>query len=251
MRRTGKRAFEPMIGSEGMSQLLMTYSIFMTLVLSEKKRAAGPNCRSTAERAVFSHEPGGPSRTQKKRAPGGARLKDKPVAGLLPAYSGCYGARPSLVTSSNLLAVQADVETLPLLVLGDAQADHHVDHFEDDQASHATDEQRGKYAVELGHEAGVGAADFLDVEHAREECTDDAADTVHTERVQRVIVAEHPLHRCRREEAEYAGRDADDESARDADKARGRSDGDQTRDCARGDAEHRGFALDQPLGEHP
>src|SRR6266851_6299405 len=250
MRRTGKRAFEPTIGSEGMSQLLMTYSIFMTRGSSQdrKRSAARTELPGAGERRVFSHE----LPAQEKRAPEGARSKTSPFPGFSLPYGGCSSmGLGTLVTSSNLLAVQADVETLPLLVLGDAQADHHVDHFEDDQASHATDEQRGKYAVELGHEASVGAADFLDVEHAREECTDDAADTVHTERVQRVIVAEHPLHRCRREEAEYAGRNADDESARDADKTRGRSDRYQTRDCARGDAEHRRFALDQPLGEHP
>src|SRR6266446_2140670 len=58
MRRTGKRAFEPTIGSEGMSQLLMTYSIFMTRGSSQdrKRSAARTELPGAGERCVFSHE---------------------------------------------------------------------------------------------------------------------------------------------------------------------------------------------------
>src|SRR5438552_1071995 len=55
MRRTGKRASEPTIGSEGMSQLLMTYSIFMTRgphrIAREMRRE--PNYRVPAKAAYF------------------------------------------------------------------------------------------------------------------------------------------------------------------------------------------------------
>src|SRR5712691_8348504 len=172
--------------------------------------------------------------------------------GLSLAYASVLiRAADRLRPSCYLLAVQADVETFPLLVLGDAQADHHVDHLEEDVAADTADQQGSDHAVKLGQETGVGTADFLDVEHAGEERADDPADAVHTERVQRIVVAEHLLHRSRCQEAEYACRDTDDESARYADKARSRRDGHQARDCARCDAEHRGFALYHPLGEHP
>src|SRR5467141_922475 len=83
MRRTGKRAFEPTIGSEGMSQLLMTYSIFMTRGSSQdrKRSAARTELPGAGERCVFSHE----LPAQEKRAPEGARFESKPVPGLLPA----------------------------------------------------------------------------------------------------------------------------------------------------------------------
>src|SRR6266853_148201 len=58
MRRTGKRAFEPTMGSEGMSQLLITYSIFMTRGPHKIARsAARTEWPGAGERGVFSHEP--------------------------------------------------------------------------------------------------------------------------------------------------------------------------------------------------
>src|SRR5439155_6588578 len=132
-----------------------------------------------------------PRKTGTRRCP----FNDKPVSEPLPAYGEYSNMRlVPLVTSSNLLAVQGDVQTLPLLFLGDAQTDKQVDHFEDDEAANAADEQGCDHAVGLGQEAGVCTADFLDVEHAGEERADDPADAVHTERVQRVVVAEHLFH---------------------------------------------------------
>ncbi len=52
------------------------------------------------------------------------------------------------------------------------------------------DQRRGDGA-ELHHEVRVGAADVLDVEHAGQQRADDAADAVHAEGVERVVVAEH------------------------------------------------------------
>src|SRR5947208_17177623 len=93
-----------------------------------------------------------------------------------------------LVTSSNLLAVQGDVQTLPLLFLGDAQTDKQVDHFEDDEAANAAYEQGCDHAVGLGQQAAVCTAHFLAVEHPGEERADDPADARHTERVNRRVL---------------------------------------------------------------
>src|SRR5438552_19201905 len=169
--------------------------------LNRKRSAAGTEWPGADEKGRIFSRTGGREAlalivtAQKKTGTRRCPFKDKPVSERLPAYDEYSNIRlVPLVTSSNLLAVQVDVQTLPLLFLGDAQADSQVDHFEDDETANAADEQRGNHAVKLGQEAGVGAADFLDVEHAREERADDAADTVHAERVQRVVVAEHLFH---------------------------------------------------------
>src|SRR6266581_7384514 len=80
MRRTGKRAFDPAMGSEGMSQLLMTYSIFMTRgphkIAREVRRE--PNGRRPAKGAYFRmkrRSRGACLAAQEKRAPEGARSK--------------------------------------------------------------------------------------------------------------------------------------------------------------------------------
>src|SRR5437773_5371227 len=86
----------------------------------------------------------GARKTGTRRCP----FNDKPVSEPLPAYDEYSNMRlVPLVPSSNLLAVQGDVETFPLLFLGDAQAYKQVDHFEDDEAANAADEQGCDHAV--------------------------------------------------------------------------------------------------------
>src|SRR5258706_4245969 len=94
MRRTGKRAFEPTMGSEGMSQLLMTYSIFMTRGPHKIAGSAARTERPRAgERGVFSHELQGARKTGTRRCP----FENKPVSGPLPACKlhaiGCFALR--------------------------------------------------------------------------------------------------------------------------------------------------------------
>src|SRR6185312_10500529 len=102
------------------------------------------------------------------------------------------------------LAVQAEVEALALLLLGDAKAHDHVDHLEQDEAANAADDQRRRHGAELHEEVAVGAADRLDVERTGEERPDDAADAVHAEGVERIVVAQRALDRRRGEEADDA-----------------------------------------------
>src|SRR5229473_1471227 len=101
MRRTGKRAFEPTIGSEGMSQLLMTYSIFMTRGSSQdrKRSAARTELPGAGERRVFSHE----LPAQEKRAPEGARSKASPFPGFSLLPFGNKGAMPPCISPQSVL----------------------------------------------------------------------------------------------------------------------------------------------------
>src|SRR5437762_9431643 len=107
MRRTGKRAFDPTMGSEGISQLLITYSILMG--------------RSLRKGAYFRTN-GGP---QKKRAPRRCPFETKPVSGLLPAL---------YVIGS--LAVRVDVEAFALLFFGHAEPHEEVRNLEGDESHH-------------------------------------------------------------------------------------------------------------------
>src|SRR5882762_10067766 len=103
MRRTGKRAFEPTMGSEGMSQLLITYSIFM---------------RRSLRKGAYFRTNGGPKKTGTRRCP----FENKPVSGLLPALH-----------VIGRFAVRVDVQTLALLFFGHAESDEEVRNLEGDE----------------------------------------------------------------------------------------------------------------------
>src|SRR5215471_13736716 len=115
--------------------------------------------------------------------------------------------------------VETYVETLALLFLGDAQADRPVDDFENDKTAGAAHDERRGDGADLDQHVRIGLADLLDVEHSGQYRADDAADAVHAEGVERVVVAERSLHRCCGKEAEHARRDADPERAVDANEA--------------------------------
>src|SRR6266702_14516 len=126
MRRTGKRAFEPTMGSEGIFQVPMAYSIFISLFSRSLWRAPGSRRQGrifTNERISLRAAGSGHLPKKKKRAPEGARPTKPFRAFSLACSSVLTPAADRLRRSCDLLAVQADVETFPLLVLGDAQAD--------------------------------------------------------------------------------------------------------------------------------
>ena len=95
------------------------------------------------------------------------------------------------------------------------------------------------------------AAEGLADEDARQDGADEPADAVHAEGVERIVVAELRLQRGGRPAADRTGGDADDEGARRADEAGSRSDGDETGDRARDDAEDARLAVAHPFDEHP
>src|SRR5664279_2647471 len=109
---------------------------------------------------------------------------------------GVAGAtRRSAVVSR--LAVRRDVEPFALVLLGDAQADRHVDDLVGDQRDDAGPDDGDDHRLELdpdlvedadgadrrGHPVGdlPRAAQHLRVEDAGEQRADDAADTMHAE----------------------------------------------------------------------
>src|SRR6266567_1204159 len=84
--------------------------------------------------------------------------------------------RTSLPGLLHALSMETYIEALALLFLGNAQADDHIDDLEDDEASDAAHDQRRHDGAELDQQVGIGPTDFLDIEHAGEHGTDDAAD---------------------------------------------------------------------------
>src|SRR5215510_5619857 len=135
---------------------------------------------------------------------------DPPTARAVP------GLRPNRISSVNRLAVQREIETLALHLIADAQADEDVDDLENDQRDDGVVDEDDDDAIDLVEElarisleqAG-GAAILFDREHAGEQRADGAADGVHAEGVERVIVAQHVLQAGAAPVAEDAGGDAD------------------------------------------
>src|ERR1700690_2191941 len=162
------------------------------------------------------------------------------------------GCATGLVPSPLIHALpgERNVHAVPFLFLGDAQTNGHVDDFQNDKADHKAVNQRGPYAPQLGHYRSIGPADFLAGEDTREQGTDDAADTVHTERVERIVIAQRTFKRSGCEETNDTGNQANYDRGRGPDKARRRRDRDQSCDGARGYSQDTGLALDDPFGEH-
>src|ERR1019366_1158620 len=162
-----------------------------------------------------------------------------------PVATFCFA---TLHRSLDPLAVQRYIQTLSFLLFGDAQTSGHVDDFQNDEAGCEAVDQRGAHTPQLGEDRSVGAADFLAGEDPREQSTDDAADTMHPERVERIVIAQRTLQRGRCEEAYDAGNETDDDRGRGSDEARRRRDRDQSCDGAGGDTQETRFALDDPFG---
>src|ERR1035441_4958014 len=154
--------------------------------------------------------------------------------------------------------MQREIETFAFHLGGDTQADDRVDDLQEDQRDNGVVHYHDDDAFDLVHHLrGVafdqarGTAVFVDRKHAGEQCADDAADTVYTEAVERVVSAEHALEAGDAPRAEHACSDADHHRADRADVARGRSDGDEAGDRTRAHADDGGFAADGPFHQHP
>src|SRR5262245_13499077 len=162
---------------------------------------------------------GGTGLTRKKvRGPGASRGPS--TARAVP------GLRPNRIRSVHGLAVQREIETFALHLVGDAQPDEDVDDLEDDQRDDGVVDEDDDDTVDLveelyriAFEQAGGAAIGLDREHAGEQGTGDAADRVHAERVERVVIAQHVLQAGAAPVAEHAGSDADHHRADRADEA--------------------------------
>src|SRR5690349_16018267 len=128
----------------------------------------------------------------------------------------------------NRLAVQGEIEAFALHLFLHAQADHDVDDLQDDERHHEVVDEHDADADALVDDLrGIAldqagrAAVCLDREHAGEDRTGGAAERVHAEGVERVVVAEHVLEAGDAPVADHAGRSADQQRADRADEARG------------------------------
>src|ERR1700721_2113538 len=110
------------------------------------------------------------------------------------------------------LPMQGDVQTLALLLLADAQPDGLFDDYQDHVTRDESVDDRRRHTLQLCEHRTVHSADFLAHEHAREQRADDAADAVHAESVQRIVVAQHLLERSCRNETQDSRGDPDDHS---------------------------------------
>ena len=115
--------------------------------------------------------------------------------------------------------------------LGDQQRRIAIDQSDSLPIGHVVDGPRGKYAREYSSER--------------------SADTVHPERIERIVVAEFALQRRARQEADDAGGDSDDQSRHRLDKTGGGRDSDQTRHGPRTRPQHAGLAPQTPFHRGP
>lgn len=156
-------------------------------------------------------------------------------------------------------AVFGVVESLDLGLFRDAEAA--ADDFGDaegDGGCGAAPEDGDDDGFGLDPELGTDGAGFAALaaegfraEDAGEEGTDDAADTVDAEDVERVVVTEGVLEFGGAEVAEDAGGGSDGNGTHGSAGAAGGGDGDEAGDGSGGDADGGGFAADDPLKGHP
>src|SRR6267378_8028004 len=97
-------------------------------------------------------------------------------------------------------SVQREIETVALRVLRHAEADEHLDHEEDDQAGDGIidkdDSDPDALIEELTNVSLQNtrrSAVLLDGEHPGQQRPDDAANRMHAEAIQRIVIAEHAL----------------------------------------------------------
>src|SRR4029079_13578714 len=168
------------------------------------------------------------------------------------------GLRPNRIPLVYGLAVEREIETLALDLVGDAQPDEDVDDLENDQRHDGVVAEHDEDAVELVEhlhriaieQAGL-AAICLDRKHAGEQRAHDAANSVHAEGVERVVVAQHVLQAGAAPVADDASGSADADRADRTDEDGSRGNRHETGYCARADADHRRLAAYQPLNDHP
>src|SRR3954454_22458317 len=147
------------------------------------------------------------------------------------------------------LGVLGDVEAFTLALDIGAEANDHIDDLVEDRRTDTRPHQRGADAPDLGdhlrREVVIGnlRRDRGVVDDARTtqrridedagaEGADNAADAVHAEYIEGVVVAERVLHDGAEEQADHADHEAEDDRTHHAGEAGGRRDGHEARDSA-------------------
>src|SRR5258708_402444 len=89
--------------------------------------------------------------------------------------------------------MQGNIQAFALLLLGDAEPNGHIDDLQNDETRRESINDGHGNAFQLNEHGAVQTADLLAGEYAGEQRADNAADSVHAERVQRVVVAQGVL----------------------------------------------------------
>src|SRR5579859_3099804 len=161
-------------------------------------------------------------------------------------------------------AMLRDVQPFDFMFFADAEPGKEIGDFQDNQCSDERKAPGDRNADELIANLSPAAIeppnwfaraeDWIDDllrEDAGEQSPDGAARTVHTERIERVIIAENGFNASDHEVAECARKESDDESGHRADKSRGRRNGDKSGHRSRNGAEGAGFAVFDPFCKAP
>src|SRR6267154_4339679 len=161
------------------------------------------------------------------------------------AWSLGAGRATATVFLLQCFAVLGHVETFDLALLGDPQRHHELNHLEQDDGGNPGPGRNRRNAVDLVKELPRialdetgGLADRRYRKHPAQQRTGDAADAVHTEHVERVIVAELLLELGAGPEADRAREQADHNAVPRQHEAGGRGDGAEASDYARDHAKH-------------
>src|SRR6201998_2108655 len=147
-------------------------------------------------------------------------------------------------------SVQREVETFALRVLPHAEADKHLDHEEDDQAGDGIiDDDDGNpdaLIEELTHVAIQNtrcSTVLLDCEHPGQQRPDDAANRMHAEAVERIVIAERTLQAGASPVAEDASANSDCKGTNGSHETGSRRNGNKAGDRTRADADDGWLAL--------
>src|SRR6266852_6898175 len=155
-------------------------------------------------------------------------------------------------------SVQREVETVALDVPRHAQADKHLDHSEDNQAGDGIiDEHDGdpdaliKELTNVSLQNARRSAVLLDREHPGQQRPDDAANRMHPEAIERIVIAEHALQTGASPVAEHARANSDCKGTDGSDETGSWCNGNKAGDRTRADADDGWLALQRPFHQHP
>src|SRR3984893_6086437 len=156
----------------------------------------------------------------------------------------CFGSWCDLYSVPGF-AVHCEIEALALHVLADSQPDKGIERAKNDQRHDGVigeDDDDPCELIEHLHCVALDEAGSttigLDREHAREQRAGNAAERMHAESIERIVVAEHVLETGASPVADDTRCSADAQRADGTDKAGGRSDGDEPGNCTGADADH-------------
>ena len=94
----------------------------------------------------------------------------------------------------DVLAVQRYVEPFPFLVFVDPQSNGHIDDFEDDVADDEAVNNGRQHGLQLREDIpGQAAIERGTRENTGKQCANDAANTVHAEGIEGIVVPERLL----------------------------------------------------------